>query len=57
MTNHIVKANEDLDIICRSYYGVSEKVSIIINANSFLSQRDIVNGLPQVFENDILFIP
>lgn len=57
MITHIVKVNEDLDTICRSYYGVSEKVSLIINANGFLSKRDVVNGLPQVFVNDVLFIP
>lgn len=57
MITHIVKVNEDLDAICRSYYGVSEKVYLIINANGFLSKRDIVDGLPQVFVNDVLFIP
>jgi hypothetical protein len=57
MTTHIVKANEDLDIICRSYYAVSEKVHLIINANGFLSKRKIVNGLPELFANDVLLIP
>lgn len=57
MINHVVKVNEDLDTICRSYYGVSEKVYLIIEANGFLSKRDVVNGLPQVFVNDVLFIP
>lgn len=57
MINHVVKVNEDLDIICRSYYGVSEKVYLIIEANGFLSKRDVVNGLPQIFAGDVLFIP
>lgn len=57
MINHVVKVNEDLDTICRSYYGVSEKVYLIIEANGFLSKRDVINGLPQVFVNDVLFIP
>ena len=57
MINHVVKVNEDLDIICRSYYGVSEKIYLIIEANGFLSKRDVVNGLPQIFAGDVLFIP
>lgn len=57
MINHVVKVNEDLDIICRSYYGVSEKVYLIIEANGFLSKREVVNGLPQIFKGDVLFIP
>lgn len=57
MTKHIVKVNEDLDIICRSYYGVAQEVYSIINANNFLSKREIVNGLPQIFAGDILIIP
>lgn len=57
MLKHIVRANEDLDIICKSYYGVSQKVYLIIETNNFLSKRDIVNGLPQIFSGDILIIP
>lgn len=57
MINHLVKVNEDLDTICRSYYGISEKVYLIIEANGFLSKRDVVNGLPQIFAGDVLFIP
>lgn len=57
MINHVVKVNEDLDTIARQYYAVSEKVYLIIDANSFLNKRDIVNGLPQIFAGDILFIP
>lgn len=57
MLKHIVRENEDLDTICKSYYGVSQKVYLIIETNNFLSKRDIVNGLPQVFPDDILIIP
>ena len=55
---HIVQRTDNLELISKKYYGVGNKISLIVNANPQLQGRaKTSSGNPVIHTGEILIIP